>query len=207
MMTIEQALKIKQKWSSEQARNDLERLLLRDERPADKVVALACKALEKQIPKKPIKAKEHIMYSMCYICPNCQKNFSGTGIASYCYHCGQALDWSDEKSQTLIDGKMLCKRNDGERKMTGTNIYIEQAKHAIGLDYKNPYHRHGRAFYKPYRNYFCTTKDDEIWAVLQNVGYAKCSEEHNGCVDFYLTRDGLDWLGEELDIKIYNEER
>ena len=78
-------------------RNDLERLLLRDERPADKVVALACKALEKQIPKKPIKAKEHIMYSMCYICPNCQKNFSGTGIASYCYHCGQALDWSDEK--------------------------------------------------------------------------------------------------------------
>ena len=58
---------------------------------------LAVEALEKQIPKKPIKAKEHIMYSMCYICPNCQKNFSGTGIASYCYHCGQALDWSEEK--------------------------------------------------------------------------------------------------------------
>ena len=58
---------------------------------------LAMTALEKQIPKKPIKAKEHIMYSMCYICPNCQKNFSGTGIASYCYHCGQALDWSDIK--------------------------------------------------------------------------------------------------------------
>ncbi len=58
---------------------------------------LAVEALEKQIPKKPIKAKEHIMCSMCYVCPNCQKDFSGTGIASYCYHCGQALDWSDEK--------------------------------------------------------------------------------------------------------------
>lgn len=57
----------------------------------------AVQSLEKQIPKKPIKAKEHIMYSMCYVCPNCQKNFSGTGIASYCYHCGQALDWSEEK--------------------------------------------------------------------------------------------------------------
>lgn len=90
--------------------------------------------------------------------------------------------------------------------MPDTNPYIEQAKHAIGLDYKKPYHRHGKAFYKPYRNYFCTKKDDEIWTVLQDVGYAKCSEEHNGCVDFYLTRDGLDWLGEELDIKIYNEE-
>lgn len=54
-------------------------------------------ALEKQIPKKSIKAKEHIMYSMCYVCPNCQKSFSGTGIASYCYHCGQALDWSGEE--------------------------------------------------------------------------------------------------------------
>lgn len=51
-MTIEQALKIKQNWTAEQARNDLERLLLRDERPANKVIALACKALEKQIPKK-----------------------------------------------------------------------------------------------------------------------------------------------------------
>lgn len=51
-MTIEQALEIKQNWTSEQAKNDLEKLLLRGEQPADKVVALACKALEKQMPKK-----------------------------------------------------------------------------------------------------------------------------------------------------------
>lgn len=49
-MTIEQALKIKQNWTAEQAKNDLEKLLLRGEQPADKVIALACKALEKQIP-------------------------------------------------------------------------------------------------------------------------------------------------------------
>ena len=53
------------------------------------------KALEKQIAKKPIKAQEHIRYAMCYVCPNCGKTFSGTGIANYCYHCGQKLDWSD----------------------------------------------------------------------------------------------------------------
>ena len=45
-MTIEQALKIKQNWTSEQAKNDLEKLLLRGEQPADKVIALACKALK-----------------------------------------------------------------------------------------------------------------------------------------------------------------
>ena len=53
-MTIEQALKIKQNWTAEQAWNDLERLLLRDERHANKVIALACKALEKQIPEIPV---------------------------------------------------------------------------------------------------------------------------------------------------------
>lgn len=86
------------------------------------------------------------------------------------------------------------------------NNYITQAMHAIGLDYKNPYHRHGKAFYKPYRNYFCTVKDDEIWCVLEGAGYAVRSEEHNDCVDFYLTREGLDWLGKNLGVEIYNEE-
>ena len=52
-------------------------------------------AIEKQKPKKPIKAQEHIRYAMCYVCPNCGKTFSGTGIANYCYHCGQRLDWED----------------------------------------------------------------------------------------------------------------
>lgn len=31
---------------------------------------------------------------------------------------------------------------------------VELCKHMIGLDYKKPYHRHGKAFYKPYRNYY-----------------------------------------------------
>ena len=54
-MTIEQALEIKHNWTSEQARNDLEKLLLRGEQPADEVIALACKALEKQILCPPSK--------------------------------------------------------------------------------------------------------------------------------------------------------
>ena len=59
-------------------------------------------ALEKQIPKKPkpIEQPNIIRYSMNYICPACGKHFSGTGIADYCYHCGQALDWSEENGST-----------------------------------------------------------------------------------------------------------
>ena len=55
------------------------------------------KAVERQIPKKPIpNEKYNIRFSLCYNCPECGRTFSGTGIADYCYHCGQALDWSDE---------------------------------------------------------------------------------------------------------------
>lgn len=97
MMTIEQALEIKQKWSSEQARNDLEKLLLRGEKPADKVVALACKALEKQIPKKVILGYDE-QDSVC--CPNCKGELMSMDWydhwkCNYCEVCGQALDWSD----------------------------------------------------------------------------------------------------------------
>lgn len=55
-------------------------------------------ALEKQIPKKPIKSdRQEIRYTLEYDCPTCGRSFTGTGFADYCYHCGQALDWSDDK--------------------------------------------------------------------------------------------------------------
>lgn len=56
----------------------------------------AINALEKQIPKKPIPAEEQdIRYNMKYTCPSCGKPFVGTGVAKYCYHCSQMLDWRE----------------------------------------------------------------------------------------------------------------
>ena len=50
--------------------------------------------VEKQKAKKPQKTEsEGYRYTDTYRCPNCGGNFSGTGIANYCYHCGQKLDW------------------------------------------------------------------------------------------------------------------
>ena len=63
-----------------------------------KTIMLAIEALEKQIPKKPIKSdRQEIRYTLTYDCPTCGRQFTGTGFADYCYHCGQALDWSDDK--------------------------------------------------------------------------------------------------------------
>ena len=53
------------------------------------------KALEKQIPKKPI--GRHTSYK----CPVCGrrvrsgKGSSSRGVDYFCQRCGQALDWSD----------------------------------------------------------------------------------------------------------------
>ena len=61
-----------------------------------KALDIASKALEKQIAKKPRKTEvEGYRYTDTYKCPTCEGNFSGTGIADYCYHCGQKLDWSE----------------------------------------------------------------------------------------------------------------
>lgn len=82
------------------------------------------------------------------------------------------------------------------------NKYIHNARHAIGLDHKKPYKRHGKMFYKPYRNYFCCEEDNEIWLKLESFGYAGHEDTSYGCV-YYLTQKGLHWLGRTIGVKIY----
>lgn len=75
----------------------------------------------------------------------------------------------------------------------------QKALHTIGLNsYGRPYTRHGRRFYRPYRNYF--GGHDKDLDRLVDAGYMTFVD------DFYsFNRAGLDWLGEQLNIYIYNE--
>lgn len=86
------------------------------------------------------------------------------------------------------------------------NIYIDLASHCIGLDYKKPYKRHGRYFYRPYRNYYgAGGKDVEIWDMMVEAGYAAAGKkDREGGRMYWLTREGLDWLGNILGIHIYD---
>lgn len=52
-------------------------------------------ALKKQIPKRAIMKGFSPCEEICsvsYLCPVCKKHIN---IDKYCYHCGQALNWSD----------------------------------------------------------------------------------------------------------------
>lgn len=85
--------------------------------------------------------------------------------------------------------------------------YVDKAKHCIGLDRKKPYIRHGKKFYRPYRNYYTTGRNCDDWDVMVAAGYAEHGEmNQHGGYTFWLTRAGLDWLGEKLGMYIHDEE-
>lgn len=73
----------------------------------DKLYAEKCREVaelkKKQTPMKPIKNRtQNIRYTSAYSCPNCGGGFTGTGIADYCYHCGQKLDWVEPYSEDSL---------------------------------------------------------------------------------------------------------
>lgn len=66
------------------------------------------------------------------------------------------------------------------------NRYTDLASHCIGLGRRKPYRRHGRTFYRPYRNRFACAQQDDDWECMVSAG--------------------LDWLGGQLGMTIYDEE-
>lgn len=83
----------------------------------------------------------------------------------------------------------------------------QKALHTIGLNSahigRRLYTRHGKKYYKPFRNYFCG--NDKDLDALVEAGFMDCSEEPDK--DYWFNRTGLDWLGNQLGIYIYNEDK
>lgn len=87
-------------------------------------------------------------------------------------------------------------------------LAVRLAAHTIGLNHKKPYYRHGKLWYRPYRNYFGAhqNSDRDVWDTMIQSGYV-CDYKHGtGLVRYSLTRKGLDWLGGVLHVTIHDEE-
>lgn len=87
----------------------------------------------------------------------------------------------------------------------------QKALHTIGYNCSSPrrrlYTRHGKKYYKPYRNYF--TGNDKDLDKLIDAGYMDYSDKvSNGKMvrTYWFNRNGLDWLGEQINVHIYDEE-
>ena len=60
----------------------------------NKIVSEAFKALERQIPKKPICREQGTTVILNGVCPKCSNVVHA--YDNYCSFCGQKLNWSDE---------------------------------------------------------------------------------------------------------------
>lgn len=89
---------------------------------------------------------------------------------------------------------------------------IEHCKHMVGYDHHIPpkvYHRHGRAFYKAYRNYWGNGKEEKPdfeYMCHKAFGFMEKQVDSNGYVTYYLTEDGLRWLGNKLHVTIREQD-
>lgn len=90
----------------------------------------------------------------------------------------------------------------------------QKALHVVGLDNGRGkiYTRHGRRFCRPYRNYFAATKKgDKDLDALSDSGYMEREVINSGTEREYVlysfNRTGLDWLGNQLGIYIFNEDK
>lgn len=84
---------------------------------------------------------------------------------------------------------------------------VQIATHMISLNYKRPYIRHGRQYYKPYRNCFCSAlsgPDYETLRKMKKKGYVVSGKPCERSIYFWMTREGLDWLGEKIRIQIHD---
>lgn len=82
---------------------------------------------------------------------------------------------------------------------------IEICEHMVGLDYKRPYHRHGKAFYKPYRNYYeAPLEGNKLLDKLPSFIIKKSNGKQS--IWYELTSEGLAWLGRQVKISIKERE-
>lgn len=71
----------------------------------------------------------------------------------------------------------------------------------VGLDGERPYHRHGKAFYRPYRNFFASSfPGNRLLNKLPDWIITKSQGEKY--VYHKLTAEGLRWLGRQLHVTI-----
>lgn len=90
----------------------------------------------------------------------------------------------------------------------------EVMMHTIGMwpeGLRHAYKRHGKIFYRPYRNYFSTAPHLSgywMWERMEKADHAERikADPDSGGEIWHLTRRGLDWLEMRLNARIYDEE-
>lgn len=137
------------------------------------------------------------------VCPESESEY-GIEHADDVLGCRHPKNWvkkrDEEHTEYLSDmgtdmGVELCISEDELK------IAVDYCKHMVGLDYERPYQRHGKLFYKPYRNHWeAPANGNKILDKLPRFLVTREADEMG--VLYALTVDGLKWLGRQLKITI-----
>lgn len=144
------------------------------------------------------------------VCPECEGEY-GIEHADGMLGCKHPWNWIKKRDEEHTEYLGNMGTDMGiEMDFTPEELaeVIDLCKHMVGLDYQKPYHRHGKAFYRPYRNYFADgIPGNRLLNKLTGVLGLITSRQSEKCVYYYLTRAGLDWLGRRLKIEIGDERK
>ena len=120
-------------------------------------------------------------------------------------HYKQLEKWDNEYSDYLgITGLEMGMKMDFEHHGISMEKTIEHCKHMLGMDNRKTYKRHGREYYRPYRNYWCGEEPALEW--FSKMGLAEKEQEEGKLPYYYLTRQGMDWLERRISVVIREEE-
>lgn len=137
------------------------------------------------------------------VCPEAEGEY-GIEFKDGSIGCRHPRNWVDKRDQKYtkylgdmgLDMGIEMTFSDEELKKV-----IGLCGHMIGLDYSKAYWRHGKAFYKAYRNYYSSPPSGNALLDKLPQPVIKRIKSPNG-VWYKLTRTGLEWLGRQLKITI-----
>ena len=92
------------------------------------------------------------------VCPESEGEY-GIEHADGMLGCKHPRNWAEKKSRECDEHYGTMGTDMGiEMDFTPEELekVIDLCKHMVGLDRQKPYHRHGKAFYRPYRNFFAS---------------------------------------------------
>ena len=114
----------------------------------------------------------------------------------------QLAKWDDEYSTYLGDmGLDMGMADDFEHLGLSMERAINVCKHMLGMDVRKTYKRHGKVFYKPYRNYFYGFQKELDY--MTGLGLIVKQQDVDDKHPYYwLTKEGTRWLERKTGIVI-----
>lgn len=127
--------------------------------------------------------------------------------------CGCTLSYShlkkidEERSEYYFwMGTEMGMEGDFEHYGLSMEKAIRQCKHMLGMGIRKPYTRHGKKFYRPYRNYYCGFSPELDYMSKDILVEKEEPKKEGGHPYYHLTRRGREWLGRQIGITIRDPE-